>query len=190
MACFSFGVAIRRAGIEDLDALHELSAAAIRELCAGDYTAEQIETALRFGMGVDAQLVRDRTLYVVKDRGRVVAAGGWSYRAALMGNTHPDYHGKPRDVLDPSADAARLRCFFVHPEFARRGLGRGLVGVCEREAAEAGFSRMEVMATVTGRRLYLACGFEDVETMTNVFPNGVAAVGWRMSKRLEVGSMN
>ena len=103
-----------------------------------------------------------------------------------MGNTHPDYAGHPHDVLDPAAHPARLRAFFVHPHFARRGLARRLLGVCEREAAAAGFTRLELVATLTARPLYRACGFKDVEPMTNVFPNGITAPAYRMAKTLHV----
>ena len=177
-----------RAGVHDLYALHDLAETATRALCAADYTTAQIETALRFGLGVDARLLRDRTYFVIENRGHLIAAGGWSFRAAVMGNTHPDYEGHPHDVLDPAAHPARLRGFFVHPDFARRGLARKLLGVCQREAAAAGFTRLELLATPTARPLYRACGFEELERITNVFPNGVAAPAYRMAKTLDVGA--
>ena len=89
-----------RAGLHDLHALHGLAETATRALCAADYTPTQIDTALRYGLGVDARLIKDRTYYVVENRGHLIAAGGWSFRAAVMGNTHPDYDGHPHDLLD------------------------------------------------------------------------------------------
>ena len=176
---------IRRATQDDLDALRVLATAAAWGLCRGDYTPEQIATVLRYGMSVDRQMIADRTYYVVEMHGRIVAGGGWSYRAALMGNSHPDYAGGPLDVLDPAVHPARVRGFCVHPDFARRGLARRILTLCEIAAADDGFTRLELLASITGRRMYLACGFEDVEPVTNIFPNGVAAPAYRMAKSLQ-----
>ena len=175
---------IRRAGPGDVERLSVLAAAAAHALCRPDYTAEQIETALRFGLRADAQLIADGTYYVIEHRGGIIAAGGWSFRAALMGDFHPDYDGGPRDTVDPALHSARLRGFFVYPGFARIGLGRMLVAHCERAALDAGFTSLELLATPAGRRLYLACGFSDLEPMTNFFSNGVSAPGWWMSKTI------
>jgi GNAT superfamily N-acetyltransferase len=178
------GPSIRHARLRDVAAIRDLAHAAARVLCAPDYTPRQVETALRFGLGPDLQMIVDGTYYVVEYDGRLTAAGGWSCRAALMGNLHPDYAGGPRDLLDPAAHPARLRAFFVRPDVARRGLGRALVGLCELAASRAGFTQIELLATPPGRRLCLACGFDDVEPMTNVFPDGVAVPAFRMAKAL------
>lgn len=176
---------IRRARLQDVAALRRLSYAATRVLCAPDYTPAQAGTMLRFGLGPDAQLIADGTYYVVEDAdGRIAAAGGWSYRAALMGTLHPDYYGGPRDVVDPAAEPARLRAFFVRPDAARQGLARALLTLCEMAAAGAGFTRVELLATPPGRGLCRACGFDEVEPMTNIFPDGVAVPAWRMAKEL------
>jgi len=176
---------IRHARLQDVDALRRLAHAAARVLCAPDYTPTQVDTMLRFGLGPDSQLIADGTYYVVEEAdGRIAAAGGWSYRAALMGTMHPDYYGGPRDVVDPATHPARLRAFFVRPDVARRGLARALVGLCELAAAGAGFTRVELLATPPGRRLCLACGFNDIEPLTCVFPDGVAVPAWRMTKAL------
>jgi GNAT superfamily N-acetyltransferase len=178
-------ISIRCAGLVDLPILRALADTSARALCAADYTAEQIETLLRFGMGVDRQLIADRTYYIVEHGGRIVAGGGWSYRAALYGRAHPGYGGDALDILDAAAHPARIRCFFVHPDVARRGVGRTLLALCQGAAARFGFGAAELMATLTGRRMYRACGYEDVEPITDIFPNGVAAVGYRMRKALE-----
>jgi GNAT superfamily N-acetyltransferase len=178
-------ITARRAGTEDLDDLRRLTAKSIRALSAADYSSEQVEAALRFGSGVGARIIADGTYYVIERCGEIIAGGGWSFRAALVGDSHPDYAGHADDVLDAAIQPARLRGFFVDPRFARRGLGRTLVALCEGRAADAGFRQMELMASLTGRHLYLACGYEDVERTTHVFANGVVAVGYRMQKTLQ-----
>jgi GNAT superfamily N-acetyltransferase len=178
---------IRQARAQDLAELRELARTATRALCAPDYTPEQVEAVLRFDLEADARLVPERNYYVIENRGRLIAAGGWTF-PALMGSSHADYARGPLEVVDRCIRAARLRGFFTHPDFARIGLARMLVGLCERAAAHAGFGCLELLATPAGRRLYRACGFEDVGGMTNIYPNGVAAPGYLMSKPLPTAS--
>ncbi len=177
-------IGIRRASREDLRAISALACTATSSLCAPDYTPRQIDAVLRFGLAANITLIEDRTYFVIENGGEIVAAGGWSYRAALMANDCGNARD-PHEIVDPATGAARLRGFFVHPHFARRGLARTLVALCERAAANAGYSHLELMATATGRRLYLACGFADVEWVTQVYPTGVSVVTHRMGKAIE-----
>jgi GNAT superfamily N-acetyltransferase len=151
------GCAIRLTTLEDLGELEQLIALSARQLGAGDYEPAQIEGALRGAFGVDTQLLRDGTYYVVMCGERLIGCGGWSRRRTLFGgDARPD-----RDAaeLDPRVDAAKIRAFFVHPHFARRGVGTVILDRCERAARAAGFTCMELMATLTGVRLYAARGY-------------------------------
>ncbi len=151
------GCHLRPATVADLEELRALIAVSARALGAGDYTAAQIEGALRGAFGVDTQLIRDQTYFVVEHGGRLVGCGGWGRRRTLFGgDARPD-----RDAaeLDPRTDPAKIRAFFIHPDFARRGLGAIILDRCEREAQARGFSRFELMATMAGRRLYEARGY-------------------------------
>jgi len=177
-------IGIRRATREDLQAISALANSATRALCAPDYAPRQVESILRFSLADNSQLIDDRTYFVIENGGEIVAAGGWSYRAALMANDCGDA-ADPHDIVDPANGAARLRGFFVHPHFARRGLARTLVALCERAAANAGYSHLELLTTATGRRLYLACGFADIEWVTQIYPTGVSVVSHRMGKAIE-----
>ena len=62
---------IRLATPEDVPILRELINASVRELQAGDYTAAQIDGALRTVFGVDSQLIADGTYLVAEVRDRV-----------------------------------------------------------------------------------------------------------------------
>jgi GNAT superfamily N-acetyltransferase len=177
-------IAIRRASRDDMHAISTIATSATRSLCAHDYTPKQIESLLRYSLSDNVQLIDDRTYFVIENAGQIVAAGGWSYRAALMANTTADDQTDPRAIVDPALAPARLRGFFVHPHFARRGLARTLVALCERAAANAGYSHLELIATATGRRLYRACGFTDIEWITQTYPTGVTIVIHRMSKAI------
>lgn len=145
---------LRDATIDDVPALTSLIAQSARELCRGDYTTAQIEAAVGTAWGVDTQLIRDRTYFVVEADGAVLACGGWSKRATLFGgDAHAD---REPALLDPEKDAARIRAFFVHPSVARRGIGRMLLERCETEARAAGFRAVALVATLVGERLYRA----------------------------------
>jgi GNAT superfamily N-acetyltransferase len=148
---------LRRATHADLPDLAALIAVSARELSRGDYTAAQVEGALSGAFGVDSQLIRDGTYFIIESGGRVAGCGGWSRRRTLFGSDAR----ADRDAteLDPDVDAAKIRAFFIHPDFARRGLGTALLARCEREAVAHGFRRLELMATLPGVRLYAARGY-------------------------------
>jgi len=151
------GFRIRRARMADIPALDALIAASARGLSGGDYTAEQVEGALRGAFGVDTQLIRDGSYFVIEAGARFAGCGGWSRRRTLFGSDARA--GRDASELDPATDAAKIRAFFIHPDFARRGLGTTLLSFCERDAAAHGFRRLEMMATLPGIRLYAARGY-------------------------------
>ena len=152
--------ALRWATLEDVPELQRLIAQSVRELARNDYTAEQIEGALGSAWGVDTQLVRDKTYLVVLESGVIIACGGWSKRKALFG-ADALACGEP-ELLDAARDSARIRAFFVHPAWARRGIGTLLLRECEAEARAAGFRSLELVATLPGQRLYERFGFRSM----------------------------
>ena len=108
-------------------------------------------------MGLDRQLIDDRTYFVVEQAGALAGCGGWSRRATLYGGDHSP--GRDAALLDPAQDAARVRAMYTHPAFARRGVGRLILTLCEDAARAEGFSRAELVATLAGEPLYAACGY-------------------------------
>lgn len=179
MSAFS----IRRATIEDVPHLERLIAESAHVLSRGDYTTEQVEAALGNAFGVDTELIRDGTYFVVEAGGTIVACGGWSRRRTLFGADGRD--GRESALLDPVSDAARIRAFFVHPEWARRGIGTALLQRCEDDARAAGFRRTELMATLPGRRLYEARGYRAEEAIEHRLGDGVTIRFVPMRKTLD-----
>lgn len=148
---------IRTATIDDCDAIQSLIDASATHLAADDYTAEQIETALLGVWGLDTQLVRDGTYFVAELDDIIVGCGGWSWRRTLFGS---DALGTRDDrPLDAATEPAKIRAFFVLPEYARQGIGSRILEHCERAASEAGFRRLELGATLPGERLYRTHGY-------------------------------
>jgi len=148
---------IRKAILQDRDTLETLITRSARQLGAQDYTAEQIEAALRGAFGVDTQLIRDDTYFVVESGGDIVGCGGWSRRRTLFGG---DVHiERSATELDPRVEPGKIRAFFVSPEHARKGIGTIILKHCEEDARSFGFLRLELMATLPGVRLYAQHGY-------------------------------
>lgn len=150
----------RLATREDLPALTALMDQAIGELQKGFLTPEQI-TASRAIMGLDTQLIDDGTYFLVEEDGALAGCGGWSRRNTLYGGDHTA--GRNAALLDPATEAARVRAMYTSPDFARRGVGRLILSLCEAAAAAEGFRRVELAGTLSGQPLYRACGYEVIE---------------------------
>ncbi|MDB5118368.1 MAG: acetyltransferase family protein [Mucilaginibacter sp.] len=161
----------RLATFDDIPQLQQLIALSVRGLSTGYYTANQIESAIKYIFGVDTQLIIDGTYYVAEIDNAIVGCGGWSKRNTLYGG---DQHKAVEDpLLDPKQDAARIRAFFVHPDYARKGVGRHIITVCETEAHKNGFTNFELGATLPGVPLYTTMGYEPVKRVDAVLPDGI-----------------
>ena len=174
------GVEVRRATEADVPALHALIEASVRGLQAEDYTPAEIEGALGHALGLDSQLVTDGTYFIAEVGGEMVASGGWSYRATLCGSD--GMTGREPASLDPVRDAAKIRAIFVHPGWARQGLGSLMLAHCEEQAREAGFTRLEMGSTLTGEPLYRLRGYVAQERIQIPLPNGETLPVIRMTK--------
>jgi GNAT superfamily N-acetyltransferase len=150
-------VEFRLATTDDVAAIERLIAESARALSRDDYTEVQIEAALKGAWGLDTQLLQDQTYFVAEREGILVACGGWSWRGTLFGGDAQP--GRIAAPLDPAHDSARIRAFFVHPEYARQGLGRRLLELCERAARAYGFRSAQLVATLPGVQLYSSYGY-------------------------------
>jgi GNAT superfamily N-acetyltransferase len=172
---------LRPARADDLAAIEALIARSARGLSAGFYSEAQVAALLEHVFGADTQLVRDGTYYLVEAPSAGLAAvGGWSRRRTLYGGDR--MKGAEDPLLDPAREAARLRAFFVHPDWARRGLGRRLYRQCEAAAWAEGFRRLTLVATLPGEPLYRALGFGLDERFALDLPAGVQVPVARMSR--------
>ncbi len=178
---------VRLATNADVPVLHSLIESSVRVLQASDYTPAQIEGALGTVLGLDTQLIKDQTYFVIEATNptgeKVIAAcGGWSKRKTLFGSDHAAV--REPDLLDPKTDAAKIRAFFVHPDWARRGLGSLLLETCENAAKAAGFTRFEMGSTLTGVPLYKLRGYHVIEPIAVPLRNGESLPVIRMAKSL------
>jgi len=175
---------LRLATPADIPALHQLIDVSVRTLQRNDYTPEQIEGALGTVLGLDTQLIDDGTYFIAEARAACVrhlaGCGGWSKRKTLFGSDHADV--REPELLDPKVEAAKIRAFFIHPDFARRGIGTKILEACESAARSAGFARFEMGATLTGVPLYLARGYQVLERIEVPLHNGHTLPVVRMAK--------
>jgi GNAT superfamily N-acetyltransferase len=173
---------MRLARETDVPALEALLPVSVRALQAPYYSSAQMEAALGPVFGVDRQLIRDCTYFVVEKDRAIVGCGGWSRRRSLYGgdSDRPSEDG----LLDPRCDAARVRAFFVHPAWARRGIGRRIMAACEQSIIEAAFRKVEIVATLAGEPLYAAFGYAVVERYEITMRDGLSLPVVRMTRSM------
>jgi GNAT superfamily N-acetyltransferase len=181
----AMNVRIRKAVAADVPRLQEVIEASVRGLQARDYSPAQIEGAMQSVYGVDSQLIADGTYLVAEiadgeAKAQIVGCGGWSRRKTLYGGDQ--FSGREDLLLDPRHDAAKIRAFFVDPRYARRGIGSLILEACESAAVRAGFTRLEMGATLSGVAFYRAKGYTAMENQAVPLANGEALAIVRMAK--------
>ena len=177
---------VRKATHGGIPRLKEIIEASVRGLQAADYSPAQMNGALASVYGVDTQLISDGTYFAAETlhqptgKTEIVACGGWSKRKTLYGGDQ--YAGREDSLLDPARDAAKIRAFFVHPNWARQGIGSLILEICETAAIAAGFTRLEMGATLSGMPFYRAKGYSEIQTQTVPLGNGEVLPIVRMAK--------
>jgi len=174
---------LRSATDKDIPQLRDLIDASVRGLQSADYTPAQIEQSLKTVYGVDSQLIADQTYFVVEaESGEIVGCGGWSKRRTLFGGDQ--YAAREDSLLDPQKEPAKIRAFFVRPEFARRGIGTLILQACEAAAAAGGFTRLEMGSTLSGVPFYRAHGYSQLESLKVPLGNGEVLPIVKMAKNV------
>lgn len=168
----------------DIPRIPPLIEASVRALGPQAYSTSQIEQALGTWLGLDTQLVLDGTYFVAEDpeSSALAACGGWSRRKTPFGSDHRP--GRDDALLDPHTDAAKIRAFFVHPAWARRGIGTRILELCEQAARAEGFFRAEMGATLTGVPFYRHHGYAEFEREDLPLADGDVLPIIRMAKPL------
>lgn len=171
---------LRVATKTDTLALEELIAESVWQLQAHCYSETQRQAALGTVFGVDSQLITDKTYFLIESNHQLVACGGWSYRSTLCAADA----GKVGEEIsvNPQTDPARIRAFFVRPEFARQGLGTRILLASEAAAQQKGFRKFELVGTLAGEPLYAKHGYTAVERYALQLSNGEELPVVRMTK--------
>jgi len=174
---------LRVAQERDIPELKILIEISVRKLQAPYYSAAQMDAALGPVFDVDRQLIQDRTYFAVEDEGCIVGCGGWSKRRASYGGDR-DRIGED-ELLNPKHDAARIRAFFVHPKWARWGIGTHILEASEEAIQDAGFQSAVLVATLAGEPLYAKFGYSVVERYDVPLGAALTLPVVRMTKRIE-----
>ncbi len=187
----------RLARLADIDDLMQLIALSVESIGSRYYSPEQLASSLEYVFGVDRQLIADGTYYVAErvreaqgtkessdPRPEIIGCGGWSMRRRLFGKDSASWNGDPAEPLNPAIEPARIRAFFVHPDWARRGIARALLELSEQAARARGFRTFELAATLMGEPMYARCGFIELERIDYELPDGVHLPVVRMLKPL------
>ncbi len=187
MATIERPFSIRLAKIDDAPAIRALIEQSVRKLQIRDYSVAEVEGSLQGTQGVDTRLIEDETYYVTEAGQEqagdvIVGCGGWSKRKTLFGSD--SRVDRSDELLDPETDAARIRAFFVHPDWTRRGIATEILQKCEEAALAAGFRRFEMTATLTGLPMYLARGYAKVERTVIPLTNGGSFAVWKLAKQI------
>jgi GNAT superfamily N-acetyltransferase len=154
----------------------------IETLQDGFLSPEQVAASHKV-MGLDTQLVRDGTYFVIESEGQIAGCGGWSWRSTLYGGDESVVSREPH-ALDPATDAARIRAMYTDPDFVRQGVGRLVIKLCEEAAMRAGFRRATMMATMAGVPLYAASGYVEADPVITASIDGTEVPLVRMEKPL------
>ena len=176
-------VQIRLATIDDIPALRQLIDDSVRGLSVTHYSPQQIESALQEVFGVDTQLILDETYFIAEIDGQIVGAGGWSKRTTLFGGDGSK-RGRVDSLLDPAKEPARIRAFYINPEWSRRGIGSLILDACEQAARVAGFKRVELASTLPGVPFYLSRGYRKAEAISIPMESGETLLTYRMTSKL------
>ncbi len=161
----------RVARTSDVPQLKALIETSVRRLSARYYTVAQIASSLNYVFGVDSTLIRNESYFVLEQQGAIVESGGWSDHQTLFGGDQ--FATRDDERLDPATASARIRAFYVHPDHARRGYAKRLLGVCSAAAKRAGFSTLSLMSTLPGEPLYRALGFVPSDRVDYEMPDGM-----------------
>jgi predicted N-acetyltransferase YhbS len=176
-------IQIRLATKEDIPTLQELIRESVTGLSGQYYSPAQIASALSHVFGVDTQLIEDGTYFVAVVDNQIAGSGGWSKRKVLFGGDQLK-SDQIDALLDPETEAARIRAFYVHPDWSRKGIGSRILRACEDAAQKAGFTRIELAATLPGEPFYLARGYEKAKAIQIEMPDGKSLTTFRMIKCL------
>lgn len=169
---------------QDIPAIRELIAASVRELQV-EYSPTEREAALATVFTVDSRLIADGTYFIAyADDGRLAGCGGWSRRKTLYGGDHQVETIEP-ELLDPATDAAKIRAIFIHPDFARQGLGSLILRMSEEVAQTEGFMRFEMGSTLTGVALYSLKGYRETARIVVPVSGGETIDVVRMVKQAQ-----
>ena len=174
----------RKAKLSDSVKLDELIIQSSQSINNTYYTEKIVNAAIGSIWIVDEQLISDGTYWLAENKdNKIVGCGGWSKRSLLFGNDAGNDDSELEELI-PGKDSARIRAFFIHPDFTRQGIGKELLKICQEEAKFYGFTSLELVATLSGEKLYKAYGFQEKKRLQLDLGDGVLCETVEMNKTI------
>ena len=167
------------ATLNDVPAIEKLMILSINQLLGPLLNKDQLEASFD-SMGLDDQLIKDETYFMIYSKNIFVGCGGWSNRETLFGGNHTP--NRDDQFLDPKKDSARIRAMYTHPDWTRKGVGSLVMNLGEEAAKKLGFKKCELMATQSGILLYKTQGYEPIEDVLYKAKSGKTVPMVRMEK--------
>lgn len=130
---------LRRATLDDAVRIRRVHQASVRSLCSADYSAAQIEAWI-------GQLLPSDYRHTMREEWQLT----W---VAQVGTRMAGF-----SVLDGDL----VRAVYVHPRYARRGVGSALLAAAEAEARARGVQVLRLNASLTAVPFYLRHGYCEV----------------------------
>lgn len=166
----------RRATVRDVPALLDLQDSAFTEIGGAHYPMASIRHALNTVTMLSADLIAEGNYFVLEQPGGSIAAGGgWS-------QVRPGYATALAEPDSMPATQAIVRCVYVNPDFARRGLGRAVMDHIEADARAHGIRCLTLTSTLPGLPLYRRMGYTHHGPETADIGQGLSLEVHRMSK--------
>jgi GNAT superfamily N-acetyltransferase len=169
----------RIATLDDIQAIEKLMMLSINQLLGPLLTKDQLEASFD-SMGLDDQLIKDETYFMIFSKDVFIGCGGWSNRETLFGGNHTP--NRDDQFLDPKKDSARIRAMYTHPDWTRKGVGSLVMNLGEEAAKNLGFKKCQLMATQSGVLLYETQGYIPIENILYETSSGKTVPMVRMEK--------
>jgi putative acetyltransferase len=152
---------IRKANINDAVKIKNLHVASIQQVCASDYTSDQIE--------VWASNKR------VSDYRQAIATGEEIMFVAERGDRVVGFVGIRSD---------EVRALYMHPKYLKQGIGLALLMFAEEQLKKSGIKTARLSATLNAQNFYLKHGWKVSDGPTSITIGIVSAPCVSMYKNL------
>jgi N-acetylglutamate synthase-like GNAT family acetyltransferase len=112
------------------------------------------------------ELIAAGSFLVAEYENKIIGCGGWAI-----------------DISE--SQKAEIRGFFVHPDYARRGVAKLLLTTCENECLHKGIQTLYLTATLSGEPFYKKCGFSEFGRFRQGLSNGESFELVKMAKEIQ-----
>lgn len=154
-------ISVRKAQLQDVEQICRVHIASVRGLCANDYTPRQIEAWV-------GKLTPKRHLEAMEETGEIMFVA--EKEKAIIGFS--------------SVFENELCAVYVHPNYARQGVGTMLLNAVETEAISQKIEKLEFSASINAKPFYQRHGYKVIDRSFHTLRSGVRIPCFLMEKCL------